>query len=122
SLQEFVMMENYRRRIAYDYRTFLTTYLNEEGAPVYNQKIRAMCAANLESLEVSYNHLADSNAFLAKLLANVPGEILKIFDETTMSIVLEQFEDYGRIQNEIHVRIIDYPTVDRLCDLRNNHL
>jgi DNA replication licensing factor MCM2 len=66
--------------------------------------------------------LQESNAFLAKLLINVPAETLKIFDDATWNVILEQFENYSRIQNEVHVRITELPTVERLCDLRNVHL
>lgn len=122
SLRDFIMIESFRRRIAKDYRTFLTTYVDEYGHSVYNQKIRNLCAANLESLEVSYEHLASSNAFLAKLLANVPKETLRIFDDTTMQVILQQFPEYQNIKSEIRVRITDLPTMDHLRDLRYNHL
>lgn len=78
--------------------------------------------ANYESLEVSYLHLVEANAFLAKLVANVPAATLEIFDEATMRIVLRLFEDYDRIKSEIHVRITDFPSIDQLRDLRYNHL
>jgi len=34
----------------------------------------------------------------------------------------EYFPDYGKIRDEIHVRISDLPIVDTLRDLRQNHL
>ena len=122
ALPEFLSMENCRRRVARDYMTFLTTYLDEQGQSVYNGKIKALCAANQESLEVSYEHLATRNPFLAKLLANCPKETLKIFDEATFRVVLDQFPEYHRIKGEIHVRISDVPTLDALRDLRHTHL
>ena len=122
SLKEFITLETCRRRIARDYQTFLQTYVDEHGCSVYSGKIRTLCAGNLESLEVSYEHLAESNAFLAKLLVNVPQETLKIFDEATMKVVLDQFPEYHRIKQEVHVRITDLPTLDHLRDLRYNHL
>lgn len=121
-LQEFVLMDTYRRRIMKDFQKFLVTFVDENGQNVYLAKIRAMCSDNKESLEVSYMHLQASNAFLAKLVANIPYETFKIFDEATMRIVLGQFEDYDRIKSEIHVRMIELPVMDNLRDLRFNHL
>ncbi|PJF19878.1 DNA helicase [Paramicrosporidium saccamoebae] len=122
TLTEIVSEAKFRRRIARDYQRFLTTFTDEVGQSVYNSRIRAMCAANSESLEVSYLHLVETNAFLAKLLANVPLATLAIFDEATMRIVLRLFEEYDKIKSEIHVRITDFPTLDSLRDLRYNHL
>ena len=122
SLAEIVATDRFRRRIARDYQRFLTTFTDENGHSVYHARIKAMCAANRESLEVSYQHLVEANAFLARLVANVPAATLEIFDEATMRIVLRLFEDYDRIRGEIHVRITDLPFTDQLRDLRHNHL
>lgn len=122
SLDEIVQEPKFRRRIARDYQRFLTTFTDDAGLSVYNARIRTMCATNSESLDVSYLHLVESNAFLAKLVANVPQATLSIFDEATMRIVLRLFEEYGNIKSEIHVRITDFPTLDHLRDLRYNHL
>ena len=122
SLGEIVQMDEYRRRIAKDYQRFLTTFVDEHGHSVYYVRIRDMCAANRESLEVSYMHLVESNAFLAKLVANHPIATLAIFDEATMRIVLRLFEEYDRIRSEVHVRITEFPAIDNLRDLRYNHL
>jgi DNA replication licensing factor MCM2 len=46
SLLEFILMDNYRRRIARDYREFLTTFIDENGHSVYNAKIQELCAGN----------------------------------------------------------------------------
>lgn len=122
TLAEILSIDKFRRWIARDYQRFLTTFTDEHGHSVYHGRIRAMCAANLESLEVSYNHLMEANAFLAKLVANCPTETLAIFDEATMRIVLRLFEEYDKIRSEIHVRITDFPSMDQLRDLRYNHL
>lgn len=122
TLTEILTIDKFRRWIARDYQRFLTTFTDEHGHSVYHARIRAMCAANLESLEVSYMHLMEANAFLAKLVANCPAETLAIFDEASMRIVLRLFEEYDKIRSEIHVRITDFPTIDQIRDLRYNHL
>ncbi len=121
-LAEIITMDKFRRRIARDYQRFLTTFTDENGHSVYHARIKTMCSLNSESLEVSYLHLVEANAFLAKLVANLPAATLAIFDEATMRIVLRLFENYDRIKSEVHVRITDFPTVDNLRDLRYNHL
>lgn len=122
SLTEFVQMDIYRRRITRDFQRFLATFKTEQGQNVYLSKIRSMCASNHESLEISYMHLQRFNSFLAKLLANVPNEALKIFDEALMKVVLSQFEEYNSMKSEVHVRVGELPTIDNLRDLRHNHL
>lgn len=125
SLQEFVLMDTYRRRIMKDFAQFLCTFSEDSAAAsqkLYLSRIRTMCSENKESLEVSYMHLQAANAFLAKLVANIPYETLRIFDEAALRIVLAHFEDYDKIKSEIHVRIVDLPVCDHLRDLRFNHL
>ncbi len=61
TLQEILSIDKFRRWIARDYQRFLTTFTDEHGHSVYHARIRAMCAANLESLEVSYLHLMEAN-------------------------------------------------------------
>ena len=70
SLAEILESLQYRKRISKDYQRFLTTYTDEQGHSVYHARIKSMCAANEESLSVSYVHLLETNAFLAKLVAN----------------------------------------------------
>eukprot|EP00727_Mastigamoeba_balamuthi_P006273 m51a1_g2265 putative dna replication licensing factor mcm2 (949) ;mRNA; f:341298-344987 len=91
--------------------------------PLYRKKITAMCAGNKESLEVSYVHLSRAQPTLSTWLAEEPGEMLPILDETAKQVVLTMFREYGRIATQgIKVRITDLPIVDALRDLRKFHL
>jgi len=56
--------------------------------------------------------------YLSLWLVDVPTEMLKIFDEVAMTIVLSMFPEYSRIHKEVHVRISDLPLHDSLRDLR----
>ena len=67
-----------------------------------------MCAANEQSLEVSYLHLSRHTPLLAIWLADAPKDMLAIFNEVTGDVVLQQFADHGDIHDEIFVRITDY--------------
>jgi DNA replication licensing factor MCM2 len=144
-LQEWIAEDRTRREIESRFKKFLTTFYpgiesyqhwerkhkdDEEKKknpyrklpPVYPAKIRAMCADNSSSLEVSYGHLGEMQSLLAIWLTDVPRDMLKIFDEVLQREVLEQFPHYKQIAQEIHVRIVDLPISDRLRDLRQADL
>ncbi|CAM9609743.1 unnamed protein product [Phaeothamnion confervicola] len=81
-----------------------------------------MCQANLASLEVSYPDLCLFAPVLAVWLADAPKDMIEIMDEVARAVVLRLYPSYGRIHDEVHVRIADLPIVDRLRDLREQHL
>ncbi|KAI8826242.1 MCM2/3/5 family-domain-containing protein [Fimicolochytrium jonesii] len=121
-LNEWVIMDGPRQTIKREFHHFLTSFVNEQGESVYGERIRNMCEANGESLEVSYVHLAEVKPNLAFYVANVPAETLKIFDVVALEVVLIGFEEYDKIKNEIHVRMTDLPMCETLRDLRQTHL
>jgi DNA replication licensing factor MCM2 len=79
-------------------------------------------AANSESLEVSYLHLALSKPILAYFLTNSPSAMLTIFDEVAFNAILVYYPSYERIHSEVHVRIADLPLSSTLRDLRRSNL
>ncbi|ORY46605.1 MCM-domain-containing protein [Rhizoclosmatium globosum] len=81
------------------------TAIRREFSSFLTSFIIAMCEANGESLEVSFEHLQATNANLAILLSNSPAEILKIFDMVAFEVVLTGFEYYDSIKPEIHVHL-----------------
>ncbi|KAJ3357541.1 MCM DNA helicase complex subunit [Entophlyctis luteolus] len=119
---DYVAMEGPRQAIKREFANFLTSFLDENGNSVYGDQIVAMAGANGESLQVSFVHLQAANANLAILLSNAPTDILKIFDQVALEVVLSGFEYYDSIKSEIHVRITDVPTSDSIRDLRQNDL
>ncbi|KAI9734631.1 MAG: MCM DNA helicase complex subunit [Cirrosporium novae-zelandiae] len=122
SLTEWIALPSVYRTIAREFKAFLTEYTDEHGSSVYGTRVRTLGEVNAESLEVSYDHLAASKAILAYFLANAPSEILKIFDQVAMDVVLLHYPDYERIHSEIHVRISDLPIHYTLRQLRQTHL
>lgn len=56
-----------------------------------------MCAANGASLQVSYGHIADMQPLLAMWLTDVPRDMLQIFDEVLLSVVLIDFPQYAQV-------------------------
>ncbi|KAJ2673915.1 MCM DNA helicase complex subunit [Coemansia sp. RSA 1085] len=111
-----------RQTIAREFRRFLLSYVDDHGASVYGERIRQLGAANGESLELTYAHLARARPLLAYFLANAPREMLQIMDDVAMDAVLTMFPDYARIRAEIHVRVSELPTTSSLRELRQAQL
>ncbi|KAJ2820215.1 MCM DNA helicase complex subunit, partial [Coemansia sp. 'formosensis'] len=111
-----------RQTIAREFRRFLLSYTDDHGASVYGERIRQLGAANGESLEVSYAHLARARPVLAFFLANAPREMLSIMDDVAMDAVLAMFPGYARIRGAISVRVQGLPTTCSLRDLRQAQL
>jgi DNA replication licensing factor MCM2 len=122
-LNEWIIQEAVTRKIANEFKNFLQTYI-KGGIKVYNQRISDMCSANKESLEVSFMELSQKAPHLAVYVADAPIEMLKIFDETAMSVALGLFKRYkeGISIQELHVRITELPICDSLRDIRKIHL
>ena len=51
---------------------------------------------------------------LAIWTADAPKDMLEIFDEVTLQVVLEVFPDYHQIHDEVFVRITELPISDSL--------
>ncbi|KZV66830.1 MCM-domain-containing protein [Peniophora sp. CONT] len=122
SIVEWVANDKVRRTIVKQFSNFLKTYVDDNGASVYGQRVRALGEANGESLEVSYLHLANSKPILAYFLTNAPTAMLEIFDDVAMDAVLIYYPNYLRVKSEIHVRISEIPLTVSLRDLRRTQL
>ncbi|PVH99053.1 MCM-domain-containing protein [Periconia macrospinosa] len=122
TLTEWVSQPAVAKTIAREFKSFLTEFVDENGTSVYGNRIRTLGEINAESLEVSFDHLAESKATLGYWVANTPTEMLKIFDQVAMEVVLLHYPDYERIHSEVHVRITDIPVQYTLRQLRQSHL
>ncbi|WVF67660.1 hypothetical protein IAT40_002419 [Kwoniella sp. CBS 6097] len=120
SIAEWVSIVAVRRAIQKHFRSFLMTYVDENGQSVYGQRIKHL--VNSESLEVSFLHLAQSRPILAYFLANSPQPMLALFDEVALEAILLYYPSYDNIHSEIHVRITELPTSLSLRDLRQSNL
>ena len=73
---------------------------------------RSMCSINKSSLEVSYVHLGDQAPILAIWLADVPRDMLEIFNEVLREVVLIDFPHYSQVStvysNQFLCLICDY--------------
>lgn len=122
SYADWVSQQKVADTIFYELQQFLIEYQDENGRSVYGNKIRVLGEMNLEYLEVSYRHLAESRAILAFFLIKAPEQMLKLFDAVAMTTVISQYPEYGNIHQEIHVRIVDYPVLNHIRDLRESNL
>ncbi|KAE8387254.1 MCM2/3/5 family-domain-containing protein [Aspergillus alliaceus] len=122
NVTDWVLQPQVLRSIYREFKTFLTEYTDDSGASVYGNKIKTLGEVNSASLEVSWVHLSNTKAVLAYFVANEPTEVLKVFDQVALDVTLFHYPQYHDIHNEIHVRIIDLPTVSTLRQLRQSHL
>jgi DNA replication licensing factor MCM2 len=122
SIADWLSVPNVYRSVAIHFKNFLLEYTDGNLASVYSARFRTLGEVNAESLEISFQHLAEHRATLALFLANAPTETLKIFDQVAMETTLLHYQDYQRIHSEIHVRIADVPTSYTLRELRQSHL
>jgi len=121
-LHLWVTQEAVEREIRRQFRKFMREY-KKGGQLVYEQRIKEMCSANRESLEVSFVELSQSLPTVAVFVADAPKEMIKILDRTVISEVLKRhFPRYNEIQPEIHVRISDLPICDSIRDIRKHQL
>ena len=132
-LREWIAQDRTRREIQRKFRAFLRHFTEESmqegleqrrrrGNGIYEQKIRAMCASNLSTLQVSYMHLVEAEPLLAVWLTDAPKDILDVLNEAATRHTLMLFPSYNAIKSEIHVRISNVPIMDSLRDLRRSHL
>lgn len=126
-LREWIAQGRTRNAIKRRFEKFLKEHrvIRRDGsqAPVtYLPKIRAMCADNSCSLTVSYSHICSKIPILAIWLADVPREMLQIFDEVLNAVTKSMFPNYEAITKSVHVRITDIPLSDKIRDLRQGHL
>ena len=114
--------EDVQKEVRRRFKTFLTTFVDRRGQLVYHERIQQMCSANKQSLEVSFQHLSNSQPMLAIWVADMPAQMLEHFNEVASHVVSMEFEEYKRIHADINVRITDLPISDKLRDIRQVHL
>uniref|UniRef100_A0A8C6E899 DNA replication licensing factor MCM2 n=1 Tax=Moschus moschiferus TaxID=68415 RepID=A0A8C6E899_MOSMO len=122
SVREWVSMAGPRLEIHHRFRNFLRTHVDGRGHNVFKERISDMCKENRESLVVNYEDLAAREHVLAYFLPEAPAELLQIFDEAALEVVLAMYPKYDRIASHIHVRISHLPLVEELRSLRQLHL
>jgi DNA replication licensing factor MCM2 len=122
SLPDFIGSDLARREIKRRFCHFLKTFTDESDRPVYKDRVKRMCDANKQSLEVSYMHLSNAQPVFGIWVADAPEPILEALNEAAFEVVLALYPNYQEIHNEVFVRIIELPITDKLRDIRQVHL
>eukprot|EP00966_Prymnesium_polylepis_P156296 3610887-Prymnesium_polylepis.1 len=128
-LAEWITSPAVSEEIKRRFRRFLTKHdgsggddAGQSGPSKYAERVRAMCAANSQSLEVSYLHLSHAVPILAIWVADSPKEMLQLLSEAAMEAVRIMFPNYHEIHEQILVRITELPIQDSIRDLRQVHM
>jgi len=122
SVREWVSSRPCRREIYNRFKNFLRTHADDKGHSTFRQKIRQMSEANHCSFEVEFAHLSNQESVLALFLPDAPIEMLEIFNEAARDVVFNEYPHYGRIHQNIYVRITGMPIVEEIRSLRQHHL
>mmetsp|Transcript_46997 Transcript_46997/g.111948 ORF Transcript_46997/g.111948 Transcript_46997/m.111948 type:complete len:925 (-) Transcript_46997:100-2874(-) len=122
SLPDFIGSDLARREIKRRFVHFLRTFTDEAERPIYRDRVKRMCDANKQSLEVSYMHLSNAQPVFGIWVADAPEPILDALNEAAFEVVLQLYPNYQEIHNEVFVRIIELPITDKLRDIRQVHL
>ncbi|KAK5580159.1 hypothetical protein RB653_000172 [Dictyostelium firmibasis] len=121
-LREYVCMSGPRKEISKQFAKFLLEFKERGGFnPIYQESIQKMCAANKESLMINFTHLCASTVF-GVWVAEIPTEMIEIFDEVALKVVLRIYPNYRNIVKSIHVRITHLPICESLRDIRQSNL
>ena len=122
-LKEWLLGEGVKRQIERKFREFLNLFTDDEdGTSTYGIRIKEMCKANRQSLEVNYFHLSQYVPILAVWVADEPKIMLEYFHGVARQVVLSRFENYSQIHDQIFVRITNLPINDAIRDIRQSHL
>ena len=122
TLQEFITTDLARKEIKRRFSHFLRTFTDDQRRTVYCDKIKRMCDANKQSLEVSFLHLSNAQPVFGIWVADAPAPILEALHEAAMDVVLQLYPNYEDIHKQVYVRIVGLPIVDKLRDIRQVHL
>jgi len=121
-VEEILEEPRVQREVKRKFREFLTAFRDDKGEAVYVSRIEELVKKNERSLTVNFQHLSSSYPTLCIWMADLPTKMLELFDDVAFFTANEMFPNYGRIQDEIHVRLTDVPVEDSLRKLGHNHL
>lgn len=122
SNKEWLSQRATRNEIRNRFKNLLKTYVDATGRSVFREKLRTMTELNQQSFELEYTILAQEQPALALFLVEVPSQILELFNEAANEVVLSMYPSYGKIAEEIFVRIKDLALTEEIRALRQLHL
>ncbi|XP_077301317.1 uncharacterized protein LOC143921871 [Arctopsyche grandis] len=84
----------------------------------YVKEIKNMCAYNLESINIDFE---DLKPFHDSIESDVEA-FIRVLDDALYRVTHIYFANYHLIKPLIHGRICNLPVIEKIRDLRNNHL
>lgn len=121
-LSEWIKQDETVKYIKVKFRGFLLRFKGDEAHPIYARRIREMCTANKQSIEIDYDHLKGALATIAMWVGLEPYTILPFLNTIAYKIACQIFSSYKDIFPEVFVKIVKLPIVDNIRDLRHTHL
>lgn len=122
SNKEWLSQRATKNEIRNRFKNLLKTYVDEAGRSVFKEKLRTMTELNQQSFELDYTILAEEQPALALFLVEAPQQIISIFNEGARDVVFSMYPAYGKIAEEIFVRIKDLALAEDIRALRQTHL
>lgn len=122
SIKDWLSQRPTKNEIINRFKNLLKTYVDESGRSVFKEKLRTMTELNQQSFELEYTILAEEQPALALFLVEAPRQMLDIFNEAAKDVVLSMYPAYGKIAEEIFVRIKDLSLTEEIRALRQSHL
>ncbi|EER16710.1 DNA replication licensing factor MCM2, putative [Perkinsus marinus ATCC 50983] len=116
------------KKIIANFSKFLQTFIDpteDAYEPYYSEKIHHMCAEGKTSFTVSFHpHLADWSPFMAQWLCDRPHHILKLLLVSATEFTKKKYKELfaNDRHREINVRIVSFPVVDLIRNLRAFHI
>lgn len=101
TLQEFITTDLARKEIKRRFSHFLRSFTDDQRRAVYCDKIKKMCDANKQSLEVSFRELANAEPVFGIWVADAPAPILEALHEAAMDVVLQLYPNYEDIHKQV---------------------
>jgi DNA replication licensing factor MCM2 len=93
-LSEWIKEDQTIKFIRSRFSKFLKSFQGEANYPIYSVAIREMCTSNKQSLEVSYEHLKNTNPTLAIWIAFEPLVIFPYLNLTAYHIACKNYPAY----------------------------
>lgn len=122
-LPDWISQKETQQYIKYIFKQFLRFFCAKDSSiKKYDHKITEMCSNNRMSMEIEFNDLSNSCPTLAYWVFEAPNIILKIFNNCLYNVACKKFPGYSEIQEEVFVKIANFPLKEELRELRTFHL
>ena len=121
-LSEWIKDNKTVNYIKKNFRRFLINFRDTKGKRVYEERINYMCTNNEKSMDVTYKDLSDMYPTLAYWIFETPNLIIPYLNSVVYSLACNYYPGYINIQDEVYIKIKDFPLEEKIRDLRTFHI